>query len=169
MLEFVDSTVMTSRSRNKINVNHHCGLTGAHGTSGGICASHYVFDNVDFIGADPTFYTETRDGTSLEETDVLIYYNGETLFDRDQAHPTFSRSGNGCTYDGDWCKCSDSLGIRSVRIYSPDRGSLTVTSSEGSYTVPFRDIERYMGYVLGFDVDFASKRLMVDMVRNACK
>jgi len=129
-----------------MNINHHCGLNGAPGVTGGMCASHYVFNNVRFEGADPVFYTETRDSTSYADTDVLVYYGGETYFDKDNAHKTFSALGNGCYDDGDWTKCADSMGIRSVRIYSPDRGTLTVTSSEGAYSVPFRNIPRFMGY-----------------------
>lgn len=147
LVEFVDSVVMSSVGSNRVNVNHHCGLSGAPGVTGGMCASHYVFSNVDFVGAEPVFYSETRDSTSYGATDVLLYYGGETLFDSQQAHPTFSTAANGCYADGDWTKCPDALGIRNVRIYSPDRGSLTVTTSEGSYSVQFRDVQRYMGSV----------------------
>ena len=147
MLEFVDSKIMTSKGHNKIHVNNACGLTHAHGQTGGMCASHYVFDDVEFIGADPEFYTKTRDGGSLKETDVLIYYNDRTLFDESQSHPTFNLMGNGCTKYGDWNSCSDSMGIRIVRIYSPDRGPLAVKAKEGSFTISFRDLKRFMGFV----------------------
>lgn len=155
MVEIVDSKVITSGSINGIYVNHHCSMSDTPGTTGGLCASHYVFNNVDFInnnGADPEpkFYSETRDVAPpmWRKTDVLIFYDGQTLFDKDQAHLTCSAAGNGCSDDGDWTKCPDTLGIRSVRIYSPDRGSLTITTLEGGpYTVLFRNLRREMGYV----------------------
>ena len=82
VVEFKDSKVWASSGSNVVNVNHHCGLINALGVTGGVCASHYLFNNVDFGSNPPIFYTETRDpGTSLQETDVLIFYQGLTLFD----------------------------------------------------------------------------------------
>eukprot|EP01084_Bolivina_argentea_P243509 408211_1 len=149
-IEFKNSKVISTNNHNGINVNHHCGLYNAHGQTGGLCASHYVFNNVDFGSIEPTFYSETHDGelsntpTSLQQTDVLIFYNGYIYFDTIQSHPTFNT--NNCIIDGQWTKCMESMGIRIIRIYSPNRGDLTAITSSGSYTIPFRNLQRYMGY-----------------------
>eukprot|EP00494_Astrolonche_serrata_P024285 UN24543 len=46
-----------------------------------------------------------------------------------------------------WTVCPETDGIRIVRIFSPDRGTLSVTNSLGvPYAVPSRTLERFMGY-----------------------
>ena len=165
MVEFKDSTMYLLPSEgptfNEIWVNHDCSLRDAKGRTdpgitGGLCASHFVF-NMTIHGGEPAFRSVTRDPHQpnlVPYTDVLIFYNKEILFDTDQSHPAFTPSDSGCSEDGngEMFKCPESLGIRSVRIYSPNRGPLTVKTSEGSYTVPFLPHNKYMQYVIIFSL-----------------
>ena len=103
-IEFKNSKVYaTLNSGNQINVNHHCGLEGGRGVSGGLCAPHYVFNNVNFGNNEPLFYTVAYDGGLYLPTDVLIFYNEYIYYDTCAVHPTFNPSSNKqgysyCTY-----------------------------------------------------------------------
>jgi hypothetical protein len=130
-----------------ININHHCGLDGEW--TGGLCASHFWF-----TGSSEVRGGELRIGNEAETySDSIVYLNGFTHFSTHAAHPAFNS--NDCTQvswnappgNGDWTVCSTS-NIRIVRIYSPDRGVITVVNNNEShsYDVPYTPWTKSSGW-----------------------
>ena len=140
------------RSHEAYQVNHHCSLDGG---TGGLCASHYDFrtsrfyewshEQNDYVPGGPFFYSGVLPTTTLiftPDDEVLTHVTQNVAFDID-AEP---RCDNSTPYAGDgWYACRNTVGdaeavpleLRIVRIYSPDRGLLTVTNhSEGDRVYP---------------------------------
>ncbi len=139
----------------KNNFNHHCSLDGG---TGGLCASHYDFRTSRFfewshgeqsyVPGNPFFYSGVYPTTTLiytPDNQVLTHVSDNVAFDID-GDP---RCQNSTPYAGEgWYGCDNTgtdaqnqaLELRIVRIYSPDRGILTVTNhTEGNlaYTIPW--------------------------------
>merc|ERR1719431_714741 len=72
-----------------------------------------------------------------------LFYDGKTWFDKNMANPTFDYSL--CEIHDDWVACPNSMQIRTMKIWSPNRGSLTVSSTQTA-TVPYRNLPRVQWY-----------------------
>ena len=143
------------RHHEAYQVNHHCSLDGG---TGGLCASHYDFRNSRFFEwsheaqayqpGRAFFYSGVYPTTTLIYTpddQVVMHVTDNVAFDID-GDP---RCENSTPYAGEgWYGCDNRasyadghpLELRIVRIYSPDRGQLTVTNhTEGGqvYTIPW--------------------------------
>lgn len=124
-----------------LDLNHHCGLDVE--ATGGLCASTFVITNATGPYADDLRF---RDETPGHKTSCTVEYNGTTLF-QTQGHPVFANDTCSTTaehFGTVWNSCPSEWGIRSVRIFSPDRGPLAVRDVVNgvNYTVPFRDITK---------------------------
>ncbi|MBV72484.1 MAG: hypothetical protein CMH52_14260 [Myxococcales bacterium] len=153
LVEFQDSDFY--RRHEAYQVNHHCSLDGG---TGGLCASHYDFRSSrfyewsqadgDYVAGGPFFYSGVYPTTTLiytPDNQVLTHVTQNVAFDID-GEP---RCQDSTPYAGEgWYGCDntglddegDALELRIVRIYSPDRGQLTVTNhSEGGldYVIPW--------------------------------
>ena len=153
LVEFKDSEFY--RTHEAYQVNHHCSLDGG---TGGLCASHYDFRTSQFfewsqidqsyVAGSPFFYSGVYPTTTLiytPDNQVLTHVTDNVGFDID-GDPRCQRS---TPYAGDgWYGCDNTatdarerpLELRIVRIYSPDRGILTVTNhteGEQTYTIPW--------------------------------
>lgn len=120
----------------KIKINQHCARPTE--ATGGLCASHYFINNPRGPHA---LTLEITDGSgSVGKTDAAVEYNGYTWI-RDNANAAFNTTGCASAFfseggdDTTWRKCPQSWGVRVVRVYSPDRGTLRVTTTEGEYNV----------------------------------
>ena len=159
---FEDSTFYF-HGGNDIQLNHHCNVDN---DTGGLFASHFDFRSGTFFAHDPPTDTYLPSHPTFRSgklpTASLVYLDGErtllhqsevaesVAFDLDaevnagrcaQANAFFSQEG--------WFVCDDTLpgaagdaplNLRIVRIYSPDRGDLTLTNhDEGdmTYTIPY--------------------------------
>ena len=92
----------------------------------------------------PTFYVSDDAG------DSLVPYDGQVRFYTATAHPAFDTSA--CAPDGEWTVCPYD-DARIVRLYSPDRGDLSVAEGGGaSYTVPWRSVHKNEA-TTGIDAD----------------
>ena len=113
----------------QLSVNHHCALGGV--PTGGICASHYWYNHPAGSNT-PVLLDESPAAVSniIIEMDTA---NVAATYITDRADACFDTSS--CDVSGSWLKCPQAWGIRAVRIYSPDRGSLSVTTDDGTYTV----------------------------------
>lgn len=115
-----------------VRINHHCNVNNL--PTGGLCASHYLFSGEH--AHPPQSIVSEADG----QTSALVTFGGKTRFlaGANGANVAFDTSG--CTPEGDWVACPDSYMLRTVKIYSPDRGSLMVSSDGVSnVSVPFRN------------------------------
>lgn len=126
-------------------LNHHCALGGE--PTGGICASHYWIRNpVGTYASSLQFQDETYNADAGgHRSNLIIEYGDKTWFLPD-AHVTFSTApcdrttesivgGAAGTF---WVRCPQSWGIRIVRIYTPDRGTLVINDGSDNYNVtPF--------------------------------
>ncbi|KAL3894648.1 MAG: hypothetical protein SGPRY_013752 [Prymnesium sp.] len=130
LVEFRDSFFYEGAG---VRINHHCNVNGL--PTGGLCASHYLFTG----GSDPQFVISEADG----QTSALVSYGGFTryLLGTDGANVAFDASG--CVeqlhWGQRWAACPEEYQLRVLKIYSPDRGVLTVTSDGLSAAVPFRN------------------------------
>ena len=125
-----------------IRVNHHCNLHGE--ATGGLCAPHYYVTN--------PILSHTQGLSWINEagecaTDVLLTYNGRTRFligdcvgqgcGCEGAFPVFDDSA--CVDEAHgrqrWRSCPEAYKLRTLKIYSLDRGNLTVTSDGVMRTV----------------------------------
>ena len=155
LVEFDESDF--HRHHEAYQVNHHCSLDGG---TGGLCASHYDFRNSRFFEwsheaqayqpGRAFFYSGVYPTTTLIYTpddQVVMHVTDNVAFDID-GDP---RCENSTPYAGEgWYGCdnraSDADGhpleLRIVRIYSPDRGQLTVTNHAGGqvYTIPWTNL-----------------------------
>jgi len=122
-------------------LNHHCALGGA--PTGGICASHYwIRDPVGTYASSLQFQDETYNATG-HRSNLMIEYDNKTWV-LPNAHVTFATStcdrtteaivgGASGSY---WVRCPQDWGIRIVRIYSPNRGTLLVNDGNVTYQIP---------------------------------
>ncbi|KAL3897835.1 MAG: hypothetical protein SGPRY_012966, partial [Prymnesium sp.] len=106
-----------------VKLNHHCNVNDL--PMGGLCASHYLFTGPSHPHQ---IYSEAGGQTS-----ALVSYGGFTryLLGRGGANVAFdaSRCGEEVHFSQRWGVCADvEYQLRVIKIYSPDRGSLTVTS-----------------------------------------
>ena len=134
---------------NQFDLNHHCGL-GSEAT-GGLCASHFWIRNCTYLGAASTL--KFRDETPKHETSTLVNYDGFTWLFASTGNPVFDVNAH-CTEtrpeawgDIDWTLCPESLKLRSLRIFTPNRGTLVVTNKGIDYPIPFRTPQK--GYSAG--------------------
>jgi len=115
-----------------LNVNHHCGNSGEW--TGGLCASHFWFTGTsDWKGT----FKINNDGFTAAKgySDTLVYLKGKTYFSTLAAHPAFRTSHcQASQAGGEWTSC-DSGDIRIVRIYSANRGLLTVRNNDEDYVI----------------------------------
>lgn len=111
-----------------IRVNLHCNADGS--PTGGMCASHYLF-----TGPKPPGWVMSE---AEGQSSALVTFGGWTryLSGSQGAHVAFDASA--CVASGVWVVCPDEYMIRTLKIYSPDRGPLTVTSDRVSVSVPWR-------------------------------
>lgn len=129
-----------------LNFNHHCNLDTQ--ATGGMCASSYFLNNITNTGnhlvevADETEANHGRVSTA-KQSDMIFQYGEDPVNDKTfilaSSHRTFDAEQVGCTLTdvlvhgrsqqngGYWCP--GSLKIRPLLIFSPDRGTLTVTST----------------------------------------
>jgi hypothetical protein len=132
----------TTFGRGSVRVNHHCNLHSE--ATGGICAPHYFVSSTIPSHTDGLVWINEAGGCA---TDVLLTYNGRTRFLLGDC------VGQGCGCEGAysifddsacvtehhhgqrWRSCPESWKLRTVKIYSPDRGNFTVTSDGVTKTV----------------------------------
>jgi hypothetical protein len=101
-----------------IHINHHCGMSSEW--TGGLCASHFWFSGTSEIGSARL----TNEAT--EYSDSIVRLGEFTYFSTSGAHPAF-RTTDCTTNNWDFTSCP-STDIRIVRIYSPNRGDITVVN-----------------------------------------
>ena len=116
----------------QLSVNHHCALGGV--PTGGFCASHYWY-NHPTAAYTPVLLDESNAAVSNIIVEVNTANEAKTYI-TDRADACFDTSA--CSVSGKrgrWLECPQSHDIRVVRIYSPDRGDLQVSTDDGTYTV----------------------------------
>ncbi|KAL3930307.1 MAG: hypothetical protein SGPRY_001592 [Prymnesium sp.] len=113
-----------------MRINHHCNVNGL--PTGGLCASHYLI-----TGSDPPnwFMNEAAGPTS-----ALVTFGGRTRFLGGSSGANVAFDSSACEASGGWVACPDSYMLRTLKIYSPNRGTLTVTSGGVSTNVPWRNM-----------------------------
>lgn len=155
LVEFRDTTF----GRGAIRVNHHCNLHAE--ATGGLCAPHYyVASPISTHHEGLVWVNEASDCA----TDILLTYNGKTRFLLgDCASPGCGCEGAFAIFDDSacvtehhqdqrWRACPESWKLRTLKIYSPDRGNLIVTSSDGvSRTVWKRSVHNKWSGSLGYN------------------
>ena len=126
----------TDAASQPVQLNHHCGLDLE--PTGGLCASHYDFADSTF-SVPPNFI----DDTAAHRSDVVVLYNGtvRVLLTANRAF-----DGAGCTSEDPWLVCPAAMGLRIVRIYSPDRGTMVVTADGVGYEVGYRPVPKWSGH-----------------------
>ncbi|KAL3892814.1 MAG: hypothetical protein SGPRY_014759 [Prymnesium sp.] len=115
-----------------IRINHHCNVNGL--VTGGLCASHYLFKGPSL----PNHIFSEADG----QTSALITFGGMTRYLLGGGGANVAFDASACveeTHAQQWMACPDEYQLRVIKIYSPDRGSLTVTSDGVRVTVPWRN------------------------------
>ncbi|MGB0591136.1 MAG: hypothetical protein ACPGU1_15780, partial [Myxococcota bacterium] len=148
---------------NDIQLNHHCNVDN---DTGGLCASHFDFRSGSFFTHDPPTNTylpgSPRFRSGKLPTASLVFLDGQ----RTLLHRSSTLNSLGFDLDAEidagrcslateffsqegWYVCDDTLpgsqgaaalNLRIVRIYSPDRGDLTLTNhgeGDASYTIPY--------------------------------
>ena len=176
LVEFDDSQFYLQALDNGIEINHHCNESPS---TGGLCASHYDFRNTTFylwnnqsgtydIGQYPNHVF--HNGRSANEADpndrrtaALIYTPDDKVLVNEDRIAVFDIENNPhCTTEtlwirdteeDPWSECTESqLALRGVRIWSADRGILTVTNhTEGnqSYEIPWERHKAEPGHAQG--------------------
>jgi hypothetical protein len=131
-----------------LHVNHHCGNDGEW--TGGLCASHVWFTGSSEWKGD---FKLLNDGfpKAHSYTDTVVHLSGSTYFSTAGSHPVFRT--NDCTrheYHGEhqkghFTECRTDK-IRIVRIYSADRGDITVTNRDESHslTIPYTPWSKHL-------------------------
>jgi len=113
-------------------INHHCGNNNEW--TGGLCASHFWFTGNSEYKGDFKLKNDGFDG-ARRYSDSLVYYKGRSYFSTQAAHPAFRTSH--CQTGqagGDFTACHAG-DIRIVRIYSANRGTLTVTNNDEGHSI----------------------------------
>jgi hypothetical protein len=122
-------------------VNHHCGFDGEW--TGGLCASHFwLTGSSEWKGSGPLKLVNDGEIAARGYSDSIVHYKGRTYFNTPAAHPIFNTNVQLCRNAGisspycaprpeacNWTAC-DLDDIRIVRIYSADRGILTVVNND---------------------------------------
>jgi len=126
-----------------IDLNHHCAL-GTGELTGGVCASCYFINGGTGSARDTMTLV---DEVSNRETSLVIEHGPlEVAFFSPNGHPVFTPRGDiSCTQTAEaisavgtyWWKCPSALKIRPLVIFSPNRGTITVTdTTAGHQTAP---------------------------------
>jgi hypothetical protein len=134
-----------------LNINHHCGNDGEW--TGGLCASHIMFTGSSQWRGDFKIF---NDGFPKGKgyTDSIVHLAGRTYIGSSFSHPAFHTHGcQGGQAGGDWTACPGN-DIRIVRIYSANRGQLTVTNNNEGYTrtVPYTPWNKDPWFNRAYDV-----------------
>ncbi|MEC7987608.1 MAG: right-handed parallel beta-helix repeat-containing protein [Myxococcota bacterium] len=142
LVEFKDSHFYSHG--NSININHHCRVGDA--ATGSLCASHFDFRSSFFHEYDAVSDAYTSSNlffrSEVSDTAALIFSPEDTVFVQRDAVAFDIENEIRCntaqgshTDQAGWWECNETdisngvpLGLRIVRIYSPDRGVLTVTN-----------------------------------------
>jgi len=126
-----------------IDLNHHCAL-GTGEITGGVCASSYFINGG--MGSMRDSMTLV-DEVSNHETSLVVEHgplahtffspNGHPIFDPDEGAGC-SQTDRSITAVGTyWWKCPSAMKIRPLIVFSPNRGTLTVTdATAGHQTAP---------------------------------
>ena len=155
----------------KLGFNHHCNMDTQ--PTGGLCASSYFFNNVNNPEGWTVQYEEEVDSGNIKES-CIVFQNGadpqtdETLI-LSTSQRTFDPIQVGCRLanvatpdevlgaSGWWCP--GTLKIRPMLLFSPDRGTLSVTSTHtsdhGGTETTTNDIT-VRGKVAKLDVEFGA-------------
>ena len=116
-----------------IRVNHHCNVNDL--TTGALCASHYLFSGA----LPPSYIASEADG----QTSVLATWSGMTRYLHGPNGANVAFDASMCSHEvygaQTWVACPDSYQLRTVKIYSPDRGNFSVTADGVTVLVPFRN------------------------------
>ena len=117
----------------KLGFNHHCNMDTQ--TTGAMCASSYFFNNVTNPGNWHVAYEEETEG---DKQSSMIFQNGADTADETliigTGQLTFHPDDVGCRVatvnraSVAWW-CPGNLKIRPLLLFSPDRGTLSVTST----------------------------------------
>jgi len=121
----------------KLGFNHHCNMDSQK--TGGMCASSYFFNNVDNSGGWTVHFEDETEGdrdTSMifqngadpQASETLILGTGKLTFDPDDVG---CRAAIVLRVSEAWW-CPGALKIRPMLLFSPDRGTLSVTSTHAS-------------------------------------
>ena len=149
LVEFKDTHFY--RDNNNININHHCRVGNA--ATGGLCASHFDFRTSHFYDYDAA--TESYNPASIffrsevDDTSALIFSPDDVVFVQQDAIVLDVENDSRCqpsstenTPQAGWWACDESsLGLRIVRLYAPNRGTLTVTNhtdNNQTFTIPWQ-------------------------------
>jgi len=145
----------TTFARGAIRVNHHCNLWSE--ATGGICAPHYYVPNPILSHTEGLHWiNEALNGA----TDILITYNGRTRFLKPNGAKTeganFIFDDTECQDEQHWGQvwrsCPESWKLRTVKIYTLDRGNMSVTANGVTKTFPKRsEFDKWSG-ALGYSV-----------------
>lgn len=105
--------------------------TASFSSTGGLCASHYLISGEKL----PAWVLSE----ASVQTSALVTVGGTTRYLAGSlgAHVAFDSSG--CEAAGEWVSCPNGYGLRTLKIYSPNRGGLSVRADGVTVTVPFRD------------------------------
>ena len=116
-----------------MRINHHCNVNGL--ATGGLCAPHYLITG----SSAPRYVLSEAAGQSS----VLVTYGGRTRYLSGPSGANIAFDASSCAREllsrQDWIGCPDSFQLRVIKIYSPDRGTLTVTADGVTVRVPFRN------------------------------
>ncbi len=126
----------------KLGFNHHCNMDSQK--TGGMCASSYFFNNVINTGGWHVGYEDETESNQGDRNTSFIFQNGadpqtgETLI-VGPSQRTFDPDDVGCRdasgevgrVDKAWW-CPGTLKIRAMLLFSPNRGTLSVTSTHVS-------------------------------------
>jgi len=138
-MEFADCTFIKSST---ITTQNSAGHDDA-ATWGAMSAINIDFSTSTF-DSQPRFYNRLRQESHYyKKSDSLLFVGGKTWFDRDMATATFDFSQ--CETIDTWVACPNAMEIRTVKIWSPNRGALSV-SSQLTKTVQYRDLDRVQWY-----------------------
>jgi hypothetical protein len=151
LVEYRDTTFGTGTVR----VNHHCNLWEE--ATGGLCAPHFYVPNPIRSHEEGLHWVnEAMEGA----TDVLLTYNGKTRFLKplggsvEGAHAIFDdvECEDEVHQGSTWRACPEEWQLRTLKLYTLDRGELTVSSGGVSRAVPRRSRFSKWAGSLGYSV-----------------
>jgi len=138
-MEFADCTFIKSST---ITTQNSAGHSDA-ATWGAMSAINIDFSSSTF-DSPPRFINRLYQSSDYyKKSDGLIFYDRKIWFDREMSNPTFDFSA--CDTHDTWVACPESMQIRTVKIWSPNRGTLSVTSTS-TRNVPYRNLPRVQWY-----------------------
>jgi len=143
--------------RTNLEVNHHCGLTFE--ATGGLCASHYDFTDVELPPPSSGGLLGVRDGAGAGmQSSVLVMFLDVTLLRQHalgrvaglDAAERSACGGRDAAFHAVapqtaayWVACPAGYDLRIIRIYSPDRGDLRVEHAGGAdIVVPYHSVSK---------------------------